>query len=1111
MRHNLLKKTFKPLCVALSILIATPSAHALSIEQNPLFLTTGGKPNILIVLDNSNSMDEAPSGTAVGSNSSDSKSEIARSVIRNLVDSNIGKINMGLMAYRQNSLASYYLHNSPYDVSYDPADYDPAWTGARDSATHKRFRITNPTSSGNFIHFNVALPFYSSFNLGNGFCYSPTAKAFVDGETYPGGPWDSYRCFSTKTGTSNGVVDPLPSGAIKAGETALGYSDLYGTYTFYPTDSDLAQGILDFGKQNTWNYVSRAWFVNDSPGRGYLHTPIKDLDTSQASDIKDKLKCNIPGTPSPCDSDGIRNAGLTPLEGTLLTAKDYFGGSWSNSGEGYNSDCYPLPNSCDKDFVILVTDGMPSTNADGTTTGTESEKLAKVAAAAAALKSAGIETYVVGFALPYGVDPATLDAVASAGGTSTAYNASDSTTLTTALNAIFANIDSKMSSGSAIAANSTQLNTETLIYQARFSSADWSGEVISYPLDNAGELGTAKWTTNTSGKIPAPGDRHIFTSNADVAGGIEFTTTNFTSLHTDMKNALNKNAYGTVDGLGPDRVDWLRGSSVTGMRTRTKLLGDIINADPIFVGAQNYGYSVLPSGSGGATIYRDFVARKRLRREVLYVGSNDGMLHALDANTGDELFAYIPKLLSSKLSRLTDPNYGKTTGPSHNAYVDGTFGIGDAYIDTGDGTGTRWHTILIGTLGAGGAGIFALDITEMPATGDPDPTTIYFGAPKVLWEYSHAEVGNIFGAPQIVRLEDGNWVAVFGNGYNTTSNKAQLFAVKLANGALHPSFPIDTLAGSSTSHNGLGPVAAFDRGTRIMGDEADSGTNLGDGFYAGDLLGNVWRFAKPSGGWQSAYKTGSTPAPLFVATDASSTKQPITAPIEIGSPPVSGEGVMLFVGTGRYFLTGDNATTSVQTLYGLWDKGSKISGGRSDLQQQSITHQGTDWRVISNNTVTYTGGGAKRGWYLDLLPPSGTPQGERSVTTPVLRLGRVIFSTIIPSTDPCTAGGTSWMMEINQTTGGRLDYSVFDINHDNLFNTSDYVDVGGGTMRPVSGKKGSVGITKAPAWLSAGEKAYKIQSGTDTTGANGGVEVTKNKGGTNHPRTSWRQLFQADK
>ncbi len=705
------------------------------------------------------------------------------------------------------------------------------------------------------------------------------------------------------------------------------------------------------------------------------------------------------------------------------------------------------------------------------------------------------------------------------------FSAADPDTFANNLSNILQDIVSRTeSSFSSIAANSTRLNTETLVYQARFDSADWSGRMIAYPLDNAGNLLTPRWDTNFGSLIPLPSSRRIFTLDAS-GNGIALTSVNFGSLSASQQLALNKKSDGTVDGLGTDRVRWLRGETVSGMRTRTRLLGDIINSDPIFVGAENYGYTSLPLTDGGGSTYIDFLEKKRERRQILYFGSNDGMLHAIDAKTGEELFAYTPRTLFPTLSRLTDPKYGKTGGPAHTSYVDGNIGIGDAYIDTGDGLGLRWRTILVGTMGAGGKGVFALDITELPASGSPGATSVYFDDSKVLWEYAdadHADIGNIYSAPQIVQLDDGHWVAVFGNGYNSTNHKAKLFAIKLANGALHPDFPLDTKVGSAASQNGLGPVSGYDRGTRVFGDEADSGSNVGDGFYAGDLLGNVWRFSKGSS-WKVAYGSTATPAPLFIARDSSSNLQPITAPIEIGSPPVAGDGVMLFLGTGSYFLTGDNATSNLQSLYGLWDKGSTISG-RSDLQQQTIVYQGVDSgsgktvRAVSNTAVTYSGGGAKRGWYLDLNNPSG----ERVVTIPLLRHGRVVFNTIIPTTNPCIGGGESWLLELNQTTGGRLDYSVFDINGDNLFNSADYINIGGGVRVPASGVKGNVGITKSPAWLSGGETAYKIQSGTDmyggisVTGASGsaaatGMQITKNKGGVNQPRTSWRQLFPDDK
>ena len=240
---------------ALALTLATcwlPATAGVPIGNNPLYLVSG-KANLLVILDNSNSMDEDATGAAVGSNSTDSKSEIARGVVRNLTTTYKNRVNLGLMRYKQNSPSDNHLHNSPYDASYDPATYDPSWTGARDSATHKRFRMPNVSSPGEYVYYNVALPFYAGSSQGNRFCYSATANAFNNGENPSSGPWDTYTCFPTKTGASNVV----PASAALA--VAQGYSGSSNSYTFHPTDSDFAQGILDFGKLMSWNVVGRTW------------------------------------------------------------------------------------------------------------------------------------------------------------------------------------------------------------------------------------------------------------------------------------------------------------------------------------------------------------------------------------------------------------------------------------------------------------------------------------------------------------------------------------------------------------------------------------------------------------------------------------------------------------------------------------------------------------------------------------------------------------------------------------------------------------------------------------------------------------------------------------
>ena len=187
-------------------------AALLDLSKAPLFATTSAKPNVLVILDNSNSMDEAANGSAVGSASQDSKSEIARKVVRSkdtsrtvnpdnpsdpdgLIDRYMGKINLGLMAYQQSGVTARQLHNSPYDASFDPSNYDPSFTGARDSTT-KKYRVPNASDPGHFIYYNVALPFYASNNFGHAYCYSTTADFDNGTETYPGGPWGHIPLFS---------------------------------------------------------------------------------------------------------------------------------------------------------------------------------------------------------------------------------------------------------------------------------------------------------------------------------------------------------------------------------------------------------------------------------------------------------------------------------------------------------------------------------------------------------------------------------------------------------------------------------------------------------------------------------------------------------------------------------------------------------------------------------------------------------------------------------------------------------------------------------------------------------------------------------------------------
>lgn len=1097
---------------ALAAPAITPTPLALS--QIPLFVSTSTKANVLLILDNSNSMDEDASGSAVGSANANSKSEIARGVAKSLVATYTNKINMGLMAYRQAANSASFLHNSPYDASYDPNNYDSAWTGNRASPTHKKFRIPNPTSAGDYIYYNVALPFYASSNQGNGYCYSNTANAasnithpdgFWNNET-TAGPWDTYRCYSSKTGTSD--VLPAMNGT---GAAAAGYGGTGNNFAFSPTDSDYAQNIYDFGRFLTWHYISPTWFANTSPGRGYLHVPIKNLDTTQAGLLNTKLGTSQFVTNGPTNANlPLQNAGLTPIEGTLLTAKDYFGGSWNTASEGYTNNCYPLPTSCGKNYIVLVTDGLPSTDKNGNPITSSASALADAATAAGQLKAAGIETYIVGFALPYGTNPSQLNTIANAGGTGTAYSASDQTTLNAALTTIFADILAKSGSAAAVATNSTSLNSTSAIYQAKFDPSDWSGQLLAYVVGTSGTI-PASPTWDASTALPSYTSRSIITYKPSSRRGIPFAwpanpaSPGATEMDTSQSTAIGSSGI----------LDYIRGSGTnegtgsTNYRPRTtSKLGDIVNSSPVYVGKPASGYADTIEASAP---YSTFATNNANRTPIIYAGGNDGMLHGFRTSDGVEVLGYVPSTVYSNLSLLSSNAY------SHRYFVDGSPTVADVFF------GGAWHTVLVGGLNGGGQGIYALDVTNPGSFSQSNAGSI------VLWEFTDrdtdsstaansnfdADLGYTYSQPAIGKMQDGSWVAVFGNGYNnmtadgaaSSSGDAVLYIVNIQTGNLIAK--IDTKKGYASSPNGTTPNGLS---SPILADV--DGDEIIDYIYAGDLQGNLWKFdvsATNSSQWGSAYGSTNNPTPLFTAM-MGSTPQPITERPEVGEHPQG--KYFVYFGTGKYIETGDNSATgaTTQTFYGIWDNGAAIGNSRSTLLQQQIlaevTSNNETWRLTSNNIPTWTGSSANQGWYIDLYNTQNgntNNYGEKQVSNPVLSNRRLIFTTLIPASGVCTSGGDSWLMELNPETGARFTTSPFDVNGDGTFNTSDFLT--GGTVSspaPVGGRKLTGGIAGTPAIMSDPANKRELKYFSQSSGA---LKVVTENPGTGSARISWREII----
>jgi len=340
------------------------------------------------------------------------------------------------------------------------------------------------------------------------------------------------------------------------------------------------------------------------------------------------------------------------------------------------------------------------------------------------------------------------------------------------------------------------------------------------------------------------------------------------------------------------------------------------------------------------------------------------------------------------------------------------------------------------------------------------------------------------------------------------------------------------VAGDPNRPNGLATPAPIDA----------NGDYIVDYIYAGDLFGNLWKFdvtsSNPSA-WKVAYGS-TTPEPLFTAcagtsctTGATSNYQPITTRPQVGRHPTQPGGFMVYFGTGKYFESGDASPTgqTTQSFYGIWDKNQSTltAFGRGELVERAILQevvQGFDSNGDGTNDSTYElrvtekdsddaiDWGTDLGWYMDLFNQEGGNTnnfGEKQVTDSILRNGRIIFTTLIPSEDPCDFGGTGWLMEIDAETGGRLeDLAPFDLNGDGLFNQDDYVDLDGDGVGdvPPSGKKSKEGIIAKPGVVAGtgtdDDKEYKFASGST-----GNIEQTIESVDPGYAgRTSWRELKQ---
>ncbi|MGB9429808.1 MAG: PilC/PilY family type IV pilus protein [Gammaproteobacteria bacterium] len=788
-------------------------------------------------------------------------------------------------------------------------------------------------------------------------------------------------------------------------------------------------------------------------------------------------------------------------------------------------------------YVILMTDGLPtldmsgknwpplgsaaavgygvtaSFNADGSLNTTNDQALTDTITELSALNAAGIKTFVVG--MGPGVNPAlnpqaaaALTAMSVAGGTY-AFNpppggpgyfpGSSPAQVVADLNAILNIISVSNVSSVSAAANTSSLNTGTTVYQASYSGyngefRDWTGDVQAFGVNaSTGVVSTtAAWSaqcqldalaTGSAACPSTPGTgagwntaRLVATWNPSTNIGVPFRWADI--------SAAQQTELQPTDALGSDRLNYLRGDTAEeihnggadNFRNRSHILGDIVDSAPIYIGASNGPYLADPS-------YQTFVATTA-NRKMLYVGANDGMLHAIAPATGNEQYAFVPNGVFGNLVNLTSPGYDT----AHQFFVDGSPSAGDVKF-----AGGTWHTVLTGGLNDGGQSIYALDVTTPSAI-----TTETQAANSVLWEFSDPTLGLTYSRPVIAKTNvtgapapntnPNGFLEFFGSGYNNSDGNNYLYAVNPETGKLVVKINLCAAvpgACNATVPNGLSSVVV-----------ANSGGAVGqavDRVYAGDLQGNLWRVDISNANPASWVVTV-----LFTACGgvcAGTNYQPITVTPAVSlQPNFPGQtGTIVYFGTGQYLSVGDRSNVQAQSFYGVWDNNTGSTETRAQLQQQVLTTTTigtTSVRTITNNPVNWA---TQFGWYMD-LPLAG----ERVITDPRLYSGEVIFTTYVPTPgDSCVGGGAAFLMAVNYANGGSFPQPQLDINGDGVLNSSDQV----GGLNPVGIGLGDV-FASAPAILSASMGAIQVMK--LTTLSSGTIMNVGERGGQPGQRAWWQ-------
>lgn len=577
-----------------------------------------------------------------------------------------------------------------------------------------------------------------------------------------------------------------------------------------------------------------------------------------------------------------------------------------------------------------------------------------------------------------------------------------------------------------VATAATVLNATNRKYSASFLPGVWSGDVNALPLDNNGQAGVSVWTA--ASRMPAWNARNIVTWDAGLStpASVPFA---WTSLSAANKAALGgSGSSALIDFLWGDHSKEGLGNPYRlrmGGDGKPFILGDIVDANPVLVkGSFDGGYGGL--NLGGASGYSNFLATKAARVAVLFAGANDGMLHAFKdtmaatpasaLTDGQEIFAYVPRTVYPNLNLLANPNYGGSV--PHQFFVDGPLRESDAYVNAPGASSPSWRNYLIGSLGGGGRAVFALDVTD----------SANLGVNSVRWELSSAndsDLGYVMEPIEVGVLPNGQWVAIFGNGFSSGGGNGILFVVNLQTGA------ITKLAVDSSTNNGLGGVA-------VAHDSLGQITNV----YAGDLNGHLWKFNYDPTQPSMFKKSGDGVTPLFTATDALGGVQPITSSPAVFDNPAGGK--IIVFGTGRLFSANDVSNTLAQTVYGIFDSPATtvFPITRANLAAHTLTSFAGTGSAAAKIFYGLTGSpvtAGQLGWYLDMA--GALPGGRVVYPTQNVSFDTALVSLVAPVQGALGVCDSSSGVGIDLTlpVGGALIPSnpMYDTNGDGLITSAD--------------------------------------------------------------------------